>query len=133
MDTKHDLVINVGNKQDLNGIINLLTDYIQWVTKYFICSRKHLKAIYLFIICRPYSNKFYKHWDRGVYSCVVCGEELFLSHAKYDSGSGWPAFYDIISWNRVSLKQDLSHGEESQFPYSVSPFLFYLSYHNIFF
>ncbi|XP_042205828.1 methionine-R-sulfoxide reductase B1-like [Homarus americanus] len=58
---------------------------------------------------RPYSNKYYKHWERGVYCCVVCGEELFLSHTKYDSGSGWPAFYDIISKDKVSLKQDLSH------------------------
>ncbi|XP_053649622.2 peptide methionine sulfoxide reductase MsrB-like, partial [Cherax quadricarinatus] len=58
---------------------------------------------------RPYSNKYYKHWDRGVYCCIVCREELFLSHTKYDSGSGWPAFYDIISKDKVSLKQDLSH------------------------
>lgn len=58
---------------------------------------------------RPYSNKYYKHWERGVYCCVVCGEELFLSHTKYDSGSGWPAFFDIIEKDKVSLKQDLSH------------------------
>lgn len=58
---------------------------------------------------RPYSNKYYKHWERGIYACVVCGEELFLSHTKYDSGSGWPAFYDVIDNEKVSLKQDLSH------------------------
>ncbi|XP_064086911.1 methionine-R-sulfoxide reductase B1-like [Macrobrachium nipponense] len=58
---------------------------------------------------RPYSNKYYKHWDRGVYSCVVCGEDLFYSNTKYDSGSGWPAFYDIIDKDKVTLKQDLSH------------------------
>ncbi|XP_045116026.1 methionine-R-sulfoxide reductase B1-like isoform X2 [Portunus trituberculatus] len=58
---------------------------------------------------RPYSNKYYKHWERGVYSCVVCGEELFQSQAKYDSGSGWPSFFDIIDKDKVSLKQDLSH------------------------
>lgn len=58
---------------------------------------------------RPYSNKYYKHWERGVYACVVCGEELFLSHTKYDAGSGWPSFYDIIDKDKVSLKQDLSH------------------------
>ncbi|KAA0202568.1 hypothetical protein HAZT_HAZT000583 [Hyalella azteca] len=62
-------------------------------------------------MCRPYSNAYYKHWERGVYACVVCGQELFQSQTKYDSGSGWPAFYDIISWDRVTLKQDLSHGE----------------------
>ncbi|XP_076030683.1 uncharacterized protein LOC143018950 [Oratosquilla oratoria] len=58
---------------------------------------------------RPYSNKYYKHWERGVYSCVVCGEKLFTSQTKYDSGSGWPAFFDIIDPNKVHLKQDLSH------------------------
>lgn len=58
---------------------------------------------------RPYSNKYYKHWERGVYACVVCEEELFYSHTKYDSRSGWPAFYDIIDNDKISLKQDLSH------------------------
>lgn len=60
---------------------------------------------------RPYSNKYYKHWERGVYACVVCGEELFQSQTKYDAGSGWPSFYDIIDKDKVSLKQDLSHGK----------------------
>ncbi|KAL7632228.1 UNVERIFIED_CONTAM: hypothetical protein RMT77_017444 [Armadillidium vulgare] len=58
---------------------------------------------------RPYSNQYYKHFERGVYSCVVCGEPLFQSNTKYDSKSGWPAFYDIIDENKVRYKEDLSH------------------------
>ncbi|CAL4209869.1 unnamed protein product, partial [Meganyctiphanes norvegica] len=58
---------------------------------------------------RQFSNKYYKHWDSGKYSCCVCGEPLFTSQSKYDSGSGWPAFYDIINQDKISLKQDLSH------------------------
>ncbi|MCL4147664.1 UNVERIFIED_CONTAM: hypothetical protein GTU68_033250, partial [Idotea baltica] len=58
---------------------------------------------------RPFSNQYYKHFERGVYSCVVCSEPIFQSQTKYDSKSGWPAFYDIIDENKVRYKQDLSH------------------------
>lgn len=58
---------------------------------------------------RPFSNQYYKHFEKGIYSCVVCAEPLFLSQSKYDSKSGWPAFYDIIDETKVTYKQDLSH------------------------
>ena len=63
------------------------------------------------IFCRPYTNKFYKHFEAGKYSCVVCGEPLFASQTKYDSKSGWPAFYDIIDEQKVNYKHDISHRE----------------------
>ena len=44
----------------------------------------------ILISSRPYTNKFYKHRDKGSYVCKICSEKLFLSSTKYDSGSGWP-------------------------------------------
>lgn len=58
---------------------------------------------------RAFTGKLYKCKDDGIYSCVVCGEDLFSSSTKYDSGSGWPAFYDVLEQGKVKLKQDTSH------------------------
>ena len=53
------------------------------------------------------------YWDEkrdGTYRCVVCGLELFTSDTKYESGSGWPSFWKPIADDRVTLKEDRSHG-----------------------
>ena len=53
------------------------------------------------------------YWDTkqpGVYRCAVCELELFRSDTKYDSGSGWPSFWEPISPDRVTLHTDTSHG-----------------------
>jgi len=57
---------------------------------------------------RPYTNKFYKHRDKGSYVCKICSEKLFLSSTKYDSGSGWPSFFDIVDKAKVKFRQDAS-------------------------
>lgn len=52
-------------------------------------------------------------WDNkaaGDYACVCCGETLFSSDAKYDSGSGWPSFYQAVDKGSVKLVLDRSHG-----------------------
>ncbi|KAI1303044.1 Methionine-R-sulfoxide reductase B1 [Halotydeus destructor] len=58
---------------------------------------------------RPYSGAYLKLKENGMYSCIICAEELFSSETKYDSGCGWPAFYDIADTTKVTLKPDLSH------------------------
>ena len=60
----------------------------------------------------PFTGKFYKHKKKGVYVCAGCGQELFHSHTKYDSGSGWPSFWTPISMDKVELKPDHSSGME---------------------
>lgn len=60
---------------------------------------------------RQYSNVYYKHWERGVYKCVVCGVDQFSSKTKYDSGSGWPSFFDVIDKKNIRKRQDASGGE----------------------
>lgn len=58
---------------------------------------------------RPYSGKYYKTTESGMYNCIVCGEELFSSEKKYHSGCGWPAFWDVTDRTKVNFKKDLSH------------------------
>lgn len=59
---------------------------------------------------RPFSGKYYKHAEDGVYSCGACGIELFRSDTKFDTDCGWPSFYSAIDDGRILEKQDLSHG-----------------------
>lgn len=54
-----------------------------------------------------------KYWDcktPGIYKCVCCGEPLFDSSTKYDSGSGWPSFYQPVSAEVIGENRDTSHG-----------------------
>jgi peptide-methionine (R)-S-oxide reductase len=59
---------------------------------------------------RPFTGEFDQHWDSGVYVCAACGNELFLSTAKFDAGCGWPSFYDALDPDKVIRKPDNSHG-----------------------
>ncbi|MFP5457536.1 MAG: peptide-methionine (R)-S-oxide reductase MsrB [Bacteriovoracia bacterium] len=65
-------------------------------------------------ICRlggtesPFSGKYNKHYEPGVYVCVACGAELFASTTKFDSGSGWPSFYDVMNSTQVRLIDDFA-------------------------
>ena len=58
----------------------------------------------------PFSGKYLDNKEIGLYRCVCCNTELFSSKHKYDSGSGWPSFYDVISQDNLSLINDTSHG-----------------------
>ena len=55
---------------------------------------------------RPHDNKYNKHFEEGIYVDVVSGEPLFSSKEKYDSGSGWPAFYAPIEKENIVEKKD---------------------------
>ena len=59
---------------------------------------------------RAFTGEFNKHYEDGIYTCAGCGNELFNSTTKYDSGSGWPAFYDSIDKEKVKEIRDTSHG-----------------------
>lgn len=58
----------------------------------------------------PFSGKFYKHKKKGSYLCAACGNGLFSSDAKYDSGSGWPSFYETMDKTSVDKKEDKKLG-----------------------
>lgn len=55
---------------------------------------------------RPFSGKFVYHKEEGVYQCSNCGTDLFMSKDKYDSGSGWPSFSDVVSEKNIVTLED---------------------------
>ena len=59
---------------------------------------------------RAFSGKYWDLKDEGSYLCAACGETLFLSETKYDSGSGWPSFYKPAGSESVKEVADHSHG-----------------------
>ena len=58
----------------------------------------------------PFSGKYHNSKGRGVYRCVCCGNELFSSKAKFDSGTGWPSFWAPFSEKGIKTETDTSHG-----------------------
>jgi len=59
---------------------------------------------------RAFTGKYWDHKDDGTYACVVCDTALFDSDTKFESGSGWPSFYDVINEGNVELRADHSLG-----------------------
>ncbi|ALN87342.1 methionine-R-sulfoxide reductase [Lysobacter capsici] len=59
---------------------------------------------------RAFTGKFWNHKEAGTYTCVACGEPLFSSDAKYDSGSGWPSYWQPLAPEAVTEHADESHG-----------------------
>jgi peptide-methionine (R)-S-oxide reductase len=55
---------------------------------------------------RPFDNTYWNHHADGVYRCVCCGQPLFDSATKFDSGTGWPSFCKPLEANHVSLHED---------------------------
>jgi peptide-methionine (R)-S-oxide reductase len=56
------------------------------------------------------SGRFERHKEKGTYCCAGCGQQLFRSETKYNSGSGWPSFFDVFKPESVDLITDKSHG-----------------------
>jgi peptide-methionine (R)-S-oxide reductase len=69
-----------------------------------------------FEVCRnkatepPFTGKYAYCKDDGIYRCICCGNELFSSTAKFDSGTGWPSFFEPIHKNSLKYKTDTSYG-----------------------
>lgn len=59
---------------------------------------------------RPFTGEYVHNKAAGTYHCAACGQELFASDTKYESGSGWPSFWDVAEEGNVELKTDMSHG-----------------------
>jgi peptide-methionine (R)-S-oxide reductase len=67
----------------------------------FAVTRKHATE-------RPFTGEYVHNNQDGTYVCVACGNPLFSSKTKFDSGSGWPSFWDMIEQGNVQLKDDNS-------------------------
>ena len=59
---------------------------------------------------RPYSGKYWDNHEKGIYKCSSCGQELFTSDTKFESGTGWPSFYQPIKKQNVLEKTDRTLG-----------------------
>ena len=59
---------------------------------------------------RAFTGKYWDHHEQGMYRCAACGAELFESDTKFESGSGWPSFYEPVNKENVEVEQDSSHG-----------------------
>jgi peptide-methionine (R)-S-oxide reductase len=57
-----------------------------------------------------FTGKYHNSKDSGVYTCVSCGQELFSSDTKYDSGTGWPSFYAPLAKDSVATHEDNEYG-----------------------
>ncbi|MDV3000892.1 MAG: Peptide methionine sulfoxide reductase MsrB [Chroococcopsis gigantea SAG 12.99] len=58
---------------------------------------------------RAFSGKYHDNKEKGIYKCVCCGTELFTNDTKYDSGTGWPSFWEPIDEENIKLENDFSH------------------------
>jgi peptide-methionine (R)-S-oxide reductase len=59
---------------------------------------------------RPFTGEYVHNKEAGTYNCVACGLPLFSSDTKFESGTGWPSFWDVIQQGNVTLKDDFSFG-----------------------
>ena len=56
----------------------------------------------------PFTGKYVHHKENGIYVCAGCGNELFSSNTKFESGSGWPSFWDQVSEDAIEIREDNS-------------------------
>ncbi|MBN1791875.1 MAG: peptide-methionine (R)-S-oxide reductase MsrB [Bacteroidales bacterium] len=89
---------------DENTTVKTETEWKQVLTpaQYNVCRLKGTEA--------PGSGKYDKFYEKGFYRCVACGNRLFDSDTKYNSGSGWPSFYDAYKNENLTLHEDRSYG-----------------------
>jgi len=59
----------------------------------------------------PFTGKYVDNHEDGMYHCAACGATLFSSNTKFESGSGWPSFYNAVDEGNIELHEDRSHGE----------------------
>jgi len=59
---------------------------------------------------RPFTGEYHDCKSDGVYECIVCGEPLFDSNTKFDSGTGWPSYWQPINETAVEEDRDTTHG-----------------------
>jgi len=59
---------------------------------------------------RPFTGKYWDHWDKGQYKCVCCGTPLFASDTKFDAGCGWPSYNSPADQSAIIEHRDTTHG-----------------------
>ena len=57
---------------------------------------------------RAFTGQYHAYKQKGIYKCIACGTDLFSSHSKFDSGTGWPSFWQPIAPENVGYREDRS-------------------------
>jgi peptide-methionine (R)-S-oxide reductase len=70
--------------------------------QYRVCRKKDTE--------RPFTGKYNECKEKGMYKCSCCGNELFDSNSKFESGTGWPSFFKPVNDKNIKLKSDTSYG-----------------------
>lgn len=94
--------LNVGNLQDT--VVKTEAEWKKQLTpeQYYVLRKKGTE--------RAFSGKYNDYKEKGIYTCAACGNEVFTSETKFDSGTGWPSFYKPISKKHVKEIKDRSMG-----------------------
>lgn len=97
-------IIKSDSSMDTNKIIKSDEEWRSVLTpsQYAVCRLKGTEP--------AGSGKYDKFYENGSYQCVACGNRLFDSGTKYNSGSGWPSFYDVYRKGNVTTQKDASYG-----------------------
>jgi len=70
--------------------------------QFYVCREKGTE--------RAFSGRYHDCKDKGIYRCACCGEPLFNSETKFDSGTGWPSFWQALDEAAIESDVDVSHG-----------------------
>ena len=101
------VMVVFGQTKDINMDEKIVKTEQEWIDELGVEKYKVLRQ------CGtepPTTGKYYKHKEEGSYHCAGCGAKLFTSDTKYDSGSGWPSFYQAIDKEAVKEIKDTSLG-----------------------
>ena len=103
------------------AIIALALCFINWQSQHFAVTKtdaewkKSLTADQYHVLRekgteRAFTGTYWNNHDKGIYSCAGCGQQLFSSDTKFESGTGWPSFYQPINKKAVIEETDDSYG-----------------------
>ena len=103
-------VVELTDTGELKGVVvaeKVIKTESEWKTQltdeqYYVTREKGTE--------RAFTGKYDKHYEDGIYKCIGCGTALFESATKFDSGTGWPSFYEPVAEENVELDSDATFG-----------------------